>query len=784
MKKEPRFLTLSVHDLVDFLLRRGDIDNRVYNKETMLVGTKIHASYQEKQGNEYLSEVALKEKFERPLGTVLIEGRADGIIIGGPFPIIDEIKSSVMPLDEFYESQAVWHEAQAKCYALMYAHEHGYEKMGIRLTYISQIDNSKKIHEKVYKTKEIESYIEGLIDIYLDFWKSEFDHQKKRNEFAATIPFPYDTFRSGQREMAKYVYSISTNGGGILLEAPTGIGKTMSALYPAVKSFAKGNVDKIFYLTAKSSGSLSAYDALTKLYEKGLVARDSTLVSKERICFRPGQACNPDDCPYAKCYYDKIRNVIRDALKSGERFSYDFVIDLAEKEQICPFELELDLSLYSDIIICDYNYLFDPLVRLERYFGEEADPSKFVVLVDEAHNLVERGRDMYGGKISISMCKSTKKALGTEEFKSVKSAITKIQKALKHIEEDQLIEKYVYDKVPDELIKAMTAFNTKQRSVDKEKHPPFPSEFKTFSREVYAFLTIHNNYEKHLSFYAEKIDGDFVFSMYCLDPAPLLSDSLSVTKGYALFSATFSPIDYYKTAITGDENKPYLLLPSPFPPQNLKLIVAPSISTRFKDRAKSYDEVARYLEAFVGSKVGNYFIFFPSYEYLRNIEERFSFQDAKVYSQNKDMTRIEKEEFLEHFRKSPEKTHVGLLIIGGSFSEGIDLVDDRLIGVGIVGVGLPQLSFERDLIGEHYEKKGLKGFDYAYKFPAINKVMQAMGRLIRSETDKGAALLIDDRYLSSDYRAVLERSYSGYEVAFSPKEVEESLESFFPKGKK
>lgn len=784
MKKEPRFLTLSVHDLVDFLLRRGDIDNRVYNKETMLVGTKIHAAYQEKQGNEYLSEVSLKEKFERPLGTVVIEGRADGIIIGGPFPIVDEIKSSVMPLDEFYESQAIWHEAQAKCYALMYAHEHGHEKMGIRLTYISQIDNSKKIHERVYKTKEIQSYIEGLIDIYLDFWKSEFDHEQQRNEFAKEIPFPYDSFRHGQREMAKYVYAIATKGGSVLLEAPTGIGKTMSALYPAIKGFAKGKISKIFYLTAKNSGSISAYDALTKLYEKGLVARDSTLVSKERICFRPGQACNPDDCPYAKCYYDKIRRVINDAIKSGERFSYEYVVSLAEKEQICPFELELDLSLFSDIIICDYNYLFDPLVRLERYFGEEADPSNFVVLVDEAHNLVERGRDMYGGKLSVSMCKEAKKSIPSGDFKSVKAAITKIQKALKEIEEAQEDEKHVYEKVPDELIKVLTAFNTKQRSVDKEKHPPFPAELKSFSREVYAFLTIHNNYGKHLSFYAEKTGSDFVFSMYCLDPSPLLSASLEAVKGYALFSATFSPIDYYKTAITGDENKPYLLLPSPFPPENLKLIVAPNISTRFKDRAKSYDEVARYLEAFVGSKTGNYFIFFPSYEYLRNIEERLSFEDAHVYSQTKDMTRNEKEEFLEHFRINPEKTHIGLLIIGGSFSEGIDLVDDRLIGVGIVGVGLPQLSFERDLIASHYDNKELKGFDYAYKFPGINKVMQAMGRLIRSETDKGAALLIDDRYLSADYRAVLERSYSGYEVAFSPKEVEESLESFFPKGKK
>ncbi|MBR5990376.1 MAG: ATP-dependent DNA helicase, partial [Bacilli bacterium] len=251
MSKEKQYLTLSVHDLVDFLLRKGDIDNRVYNQETMLVGTKIHASFQKKQGNEYLSEVPLRETFDRPLGVITLECRADGIIVGGPFPIVDEIKSSVLPLDVFYEQQQEWHEAQAMCYALMYAHENNCEKMGVRLTYISQIDNSKKTHEHVYTIKEIEDYIGGLMDRYLSFWNTEFDHLKERNEKAKDLPFPFPKFRAGQRNMAKYVYSVASNGGTFLVEAPTGIGKTMSALFPSIKSFATGKTEKIFYLTAK-----------------------------------------------------------------------------------------------------------------------------------------------------------------------------------------------------------------------------------------------------------------------------------------------------------------------------------------------------------------------------------------------------------------------------------------------------------------------------------------------------------------------------------------------------
>lgn len=784
MSKEKIFLTLSVHDIVDFLLRKGDIDNRVYNQETMLLGTKIHAAFQKKQGNDYLSEVSLKETFERPLGTISLYGRADGIIVGGPFPIIDEIKSSVLDLDVFYEQQKEWHEAQALCYALMYAHENNHEKMGVRLTYISQIDNSKKIHEKVYKTEEIETYIANLMDEYLEFWQSEYEHKKERDEKSKDIQFPFPSFRGGQREMAKYIYSVATRGGSLLIEAPTGIGKTISALYPSIKSFATGKTEKVFYLTAKNSGSLSAYDALTKLYENGFCGRDSVLTSKEKMCLNPGASCNPENCVYARGYYDHIREVMTKAIKSGERFSHDYVISLALEKQICPFELELDLSLFSDVIICDYNYFFDPLVKLERYFGEEADPSKYLILVDEAHNLVERGRDMYGGCLSLEMCKRAKKSFGDKPFRSLKLAINKVEKALKEIKEENQNERETYIDVPENLIKALTSFNQKQKTLEKEQHIPYPSEFKDFSRECYAFLTIYNNYSKHLTFYSENLGDNFKFIMYCLDPSPLLSESLSQVKGHVLFSATFSPIEYYMNAIEGDSKKPYLLLPSPFPPENMKLIVAPNVSTRFKDRSKSYDEVARYLEAFVSAKKGNYFIFLPSYEYLQNVMDRLNFGDAKVYVQNKEMTEIDKENLLTRFKANPKKTHIGLFIIGGSFSEGIDMVEDRLIGVAIVGVGLPQLSYERDLIRDYYENKNGKGFDYAYKNQGLNKVMQAMGRLIRSENDRGAALLIDDRYLQNEYRSVLERSYSGYEVAFSPREVKESLVAFFPKGKK
>jgi DNA excision repair protein ERCC-2 len=414
--KEKRFLSCSVHDLVDFLLRQGDIDNRVYNAETMQMGTKIHASFQEKQGKEYLSEVPLKETFSRKLGTIALEGRADGIIVGGPFPIIDEIKSTVMPLEEFHAQQHAWHFGQAECYALMYCHQEKLDKCGIRLTYISQIDNSKKVVEGVYSLAQIEQDIGELMDRYLSFYTILFEHQDTRDASIAHLPFPYDRFRSGQREMAKYCYAIAKNGGTFYCEAPTGIGKTMSTLYPCLKAFPEGKNEKIFYLTAKSSGRESAYEALSRLYEKGLVARDSLLMAKEKICFTPGAACNPDECPFAKDYYTKLPKIVLEALSSGQRFDPVYIGNLAKKYASCPFELQLDLSLYSDVIICDYNYFFDPLVHLDRFFGPEADASHDLVLVDEAHNLIDRGRDMYSAALSAESCERAKKTLCTSKL--------------------------------------------------------------------------------------------------------------------------------------------------------------------------------------------------------------------------------------------------------------------------------------------------------------------------------------------------------------------------------
>lgn len=776
---EKLFLSLSVHGLVDFLLRRGDIDNRIYNQETMMMGSKLHSAFQEKQGHSYLSEYPLKESFTREKGVIELEGRADGIIVGGAFPVIDEIKSTVAPLDEFYAEQKEWHLGQAACYALMYLHAVGGEKAGIRLTYLSQVNSDQKVVENVFSLAELEKRIGSLLDAYLAFYEAQKEHERKRNLSAVSLPFPFAQFRSGQREMAKYVYAVANKGGSFYCEAPTGIGKTMSALYPALKAFAQGENQKIFYLTAKTSGREAAYDALSRLYEKGFAGRDSLLIAKDKLCFSPGSACNPDECPFAKGYYDKIKKAMEEACAAGYRFDEAHVRALAEHYALCPFELQLDLSLWSDIIIADFNYFFDPMVHLERYFDDSVDGSHFVVLIDEAHNLVERGRDMYSAFLSANALHEAKLSLRSFKEVKLKKNLGKLEKILRDYDLTSRDAVSDFSELPPEIAKALEALQKAHLELNKHEHPKLPDAYKEISRECHRFSFLYENYPHEGVLYGARERNDYLFRFQCLDASRMLAESLQRVKARVIFSATLSPIAYYQDAISGDHNDPFLLLPSPFPKANFDLMLAPMISTRYKDRAKTYEAVASYLAAFVAGKKGNYFLYFPSYEYLDNVKSFLHFKEADVFTQERDMSDDEKSLFLSRFLSNPAKTTVGLLIIGGSFSEGVDLVEDRLIGVAVVGIGLPQLSHEKDLLRNYFDQKNGAGFDYAYRNPGMNKVMQAVGRLIRSEKDRGAALLIDDRYLHNEYRDLFARTWKNYDVVTSEEDIRANLELFY-----
>lgn len=772
-------LTLSVHQLVDFLLRTGDIDNRIFNKASMAEGTKIHAYYQKKQGSHYVSEYPLKETFFVDDFTVTLEGRADGIILLPNRVIIDEIKSTVIDLDEFATTQKEWHLGQAECYALMYAHEKNLSQIDIRLTYISQISDTKKVEEYHYEIEQLEKRIDGLLRDYLDFHRILFRKKIDRNQSSKTLAFPFSSFREGQRELAKYCYSVAKKGGRLFVEAPTGIGKTISTLYPAARSFADEANDKIFYLTAKTSGRVAAFQAVKLLKENGLSCSVITISAKDKICFQPGASCNPDECPFAQHYYQKLQSVLRESLACFDTFNEQQIIDIASRYEMCPFELELDLSLYCDIILCDYNYVFDSMVYMRRYFDEDA--SHFMALIDEAHNLVERGRDMFSTKISYALFMKAKKALGKIEHKKMKNAFRRMNKWWKERLLEYSFGETILVDVEDTWLRIFDQFVKAGQDFLKNEAKKVEEDFLTFYFSIHRFLKLYELMDDSFCLYIEyPSEKEIYLSLFCMDPSRQLRRRLNQLHAAILFSATLSPADYYMRVLGGDKEDPLLMLPSPFPRENLLLMVQPNISTRLKNREETIQQIADSIRAFVKHKIGNYFVFFPSYVYMEMVKCVLE-DELPILAQTKEMQEKEKENFLAHFPLHPHQTTIGFVVLGGAFSEGIDLMDDRLIGAMIVGVGLPTISFERNLIREYYQNNEENGYYFSYVNPGMNRVMQAVGRVIRSEQDRGMILLVDDRYLHRNYQQLFKTEWKHYEVVTEVEEIEDLTSKFWQK---
>ncbi len=774
-----KVITLSVHSLVDFLFRKGDIDERVFNNSTMQEGTRLHAYYQGKQGKAYLSEYYLNEDFKYKDYIFRIDGRADGVILNEDSATIDEIKSTVVELEEFFNTEGEWHLAQAKVYALMVAHQHNYERINIQLSYIHQIDKREMYRFFTFTKDELEADILSMLEQYISFYEMIEEHIEKRNKSAEVLSFPFEKFRKGQKTLAKYAYAIARDGGLLFAEAPTGIGKTMSTLFPFVKSLKDGENDKIFYLTAKGSGKEIAYNSMSILKENGLDAYDIIITSKDKICPHPDKGCNPDECPLAKGYYSILKEALVYALKNETDFTRATIEKIATHFGICPFEFSLDLSLFSDVVICDYNYFFDPTVYLRRYFDENRYTS--LLLVDEAHNLVERGRGMYSASFDQFSFKLAKKAVRSLEHKKIKNAIKRISKIFNEFEEHEDGEFLLEGGLDDKTLRGIDAYLLASVDVSKYHHAYASEEFMDFYFSLNRFRKIYDFYGSNFALYLTKTQSNISINLFCLDPSDLLRNNLNRIKGKILFSATLSPTDYYIDMIGGAPYDPLLSLSSPFKRENLLVMIAPNISIRYKNRESTLRQVVEYIETAIKCKVGNYFIYVPSYEYLNQIRNLLNKEDYDLIVQEKDMDETSKEQFLSLFKEKPTKTTLGLLVIGGAFSEGVDLVSDRLIGVIIVGVGLPQICFERDLIKDYYQKKNGSGFDYAYTDPGMNKVMQAVGRVIRSERDKGIALLIDDRYLSSNYRSLFDKSWPHYEVVTTPEDISKLTNQFWKK---
>jgi DNA excision repair protein ERCC-2 len=537
----------------------------------------------------------------------------------------------------------------------------------------------------------------------------------------------------------------------LFIQAPTGIGKTSGVLFPALKAMGEGLTSRIFYATAKTITRTVALETIDRMRDKGLKLKTVVLTAKEKLCFKDECRCDGEYCQYARGYYDRIDEAIEDMYKE-DSFTREKIEEYAEKYQLCPFELSLDLSLWADCIICDYNYIFDPRVQLKRFFMEGGD---YTLLVDEGHNLVDRAREMYSAELEKKELLELKRAI-PKEYKKLKSTVSKVNEAMiamrKECEASQQ-ESVVKEEYPKDFIKLIRAF---VKEGDKVLSYNGHLDFKEMLVDLYfkaaSFVRVSELYDGSYVTYMEKSRNSLKLKLFCIDPSKLLKGVMEKQKASIIFSATLSPMDYYVYSLGGNKDSRTLVLSSPFPKDNLCLIINDKHSTRYKEREGSLDSIAKDISTVIESRRGNYLVFFPSYSYMEQVYERFKelCPEHNTAVQTPGMNEEDKEEFLRLFSESESVTGFG--VMGGMFSEGIDLTGDKLIGCIIIGVGLPKLCLERNIIRDYYNKKNSKGFEYSYTYPGMNKVLQAAGRVIRTENDKGIVMLIDDRFSSRVYK--------------------------------
>lgn len=803
---------MSVRNLVEFILRSGDIDNRkASSPDAMQEGGRIHRMIQRKMGPQYHAEVGLRFVYPAGQYDIVIEGRADGIIIeakdGADMPskpdgtkipsgsadkvmvTVDEIKGTYHDIAKMKEAVAV-HLAQAKCYAYIYAAQNGLSVIRVRMTYC-QLDGDNvtdiapdaiRYFHSEYSFAELKEWFEAVMEQYRKWADYSFEWQKLRQASIKELVFPFP-YREGQKELATYVYQTIYHKRKLFIEAPTGVGKTISTVFPAVKAMGEGIGERIFYLTAKTITRTVAENTFQLLRDNGLRLKTVVLTAKEKICFLEEMECNPQACPYAKGHYDRVNEAMYDLLRHEDSFHREKIEEYAVKYQVCPFEMCLDMSLYADAVICDYNYVFDPHVYLRRFFAE-GNKGEYLFLIDEAHNLVERGRQMYSAVLYKEDFLRLKKIV-KDYSPRLEKLLEKCNKELLSLKRECTDYKIVDSIVP--FVMTLSRLNSAMGDyLEDHETSPVRQDILEFYFEVLHFLSIYELVDSNYVTYTQmEADGGFFVKLFCVNPANNLKECMMRGRSAILFSATLLPIQYYKTLLGAEEGDYEVYAKSVFQPDKRGLYIGSDVTSKYTRRSEmEYYNIASYIYEAVKNRHGNYMVFFPSHAFLRNVYEVFmeSFAEEQIECivQEDHMDERSREEFLSRFTGNEdchlenvihmdieieeEKFLIGFCVMGGIFSEGIDLKNDSLIGAIIVGTGLPQVCNEREILKNYFDGWGENGFDYAYRYPGMNKVLQAAGRVIRTMDDVGIVVLLDERFLAPAYQRLFPREWENYEV--------------------
>lgn len=779
--KEETIIRISVRSLVEFILREGDIDNRVsgsMEKDAMLLGGKIHRKIQSRMGTNYTAEVPLKIQMPCDGFVLQIEGRADGVLKDDGKVLIDEIKGILRSL-EHLEAPVPVHLAQAKCYAYIYAVQNSLKCIDVQMTYCQMETEGIRRFCQEFEFQELQTWFQDLVTQYEKWAKFEIEWRNVRNDSIRQIEFPFP-YREGQRDLVASVYRTILRKKKLFIQAPTGVGKTMATVFPAVRAMGEGLGEKIFYLTAKTIMRTVAEQAFSLLKEKGLLYKTITLTAKEKICFCEEAECNPDACPYAKGHFDRVNDAVFDLITHSGDWSREVLEEQAKKHMVCPFEMSLDVSNWADAVICDYNYAFDPQAHLKRFFSESGK-GEYLFLIDEAHNLVERGREMYSASLYKEDLLEVRKMVKAEDPKLAKG-LSECNRQFLELKRE--CEHYqILKSVSHIALKLMNVLSKLEDYLEECKDAEKKKRVLDFYFAVRSFLNIHDIMDENYVIFSEMMeDGRFQIKLFCVNPAVNLQNYLEQGNSTIFFSATLLPVHYYKKLLSVKKDDYAVYAHSSFPQENKFLFIGTDVSTRYTRRGEStYQRFARYIAVMAEQKKGNYMAFFPSYRFLEEVHTCFlECVDHEVDSicQVSYMDEEQREEFLEEFEQEREKSLVAFCVMGGIFSEGIDLTEDKLIGAVIAGTGLPQVCTEREILKQYFNAADMDGFDYAYLYPGMNKVLQSAGRVIRTESDRGVILLLDDRFREMRYREVFPREWQQYQLG-SVKNLEQEIRTFW-----
>lgn len=753
---------LSVRSLVEYVFSRGSLTVGYRSNQRLVDGTRVHQSVQNDYQNGDKKEFYLKSDISFDNVNFIIDGRCDGVLLSRTPVTIDEIKSTSESIEELNENDHLVHWAQVTLYAYIYAKQFKMETMGMQLTYVQKDTGNKKIFLRTKSFNELEGDMMAIIKKYLPFAQWKRDHDMKKSQTIRELSFPYSSYRKGQRQLTGAVYKTIMDKTNLFANAPTGIGKTMSTIFPSIKAMADEEIKRIIYLTSKTTTAKAVKEAFERLYKEGLNLKTVTITAKEKMCFKDEMNCHKDYCEFANGYYDRVNDAVIDVLRNGDMIDRTFINHYATKHQVCPFEFSLDLAYHADAIICDYNYIFDPKVSLKRYTEEMK--GKTVLLIDEAHNLVERARTMFSAGVyksdflDISRLYKQESSDIYKASKEINAYFIAMKKQYRHKKI------FVMNELQEELITLFDTFVTRAEvELTRENGTVRSQRLLDTYFLAQDFLRTAKLYDDKFVTYIDILKNDVHCKMFCFDPSVLIQQ---MGKGYhsrIYFSATLSPFKYFRHMLGATSTDYSIRLSSPFNQEQLTLQIK-RLSTRYRDRDRTKEDIIQLVKGLINEKSGHYMVFFPSYKYMNDVATAFEDEDLRLLVQGYGMSEEDREAFLQHFKGNVKETVLGFAVLGGIFSEGIDLIGQALIGVIIIGVGLPQINLESDLIKELFNNMGINGYDFAYVYPGMVKVLQAAGRLIRSEDDAGKLILVDDRYLTGKYQSLLPPEWENYHV--------------------